>query len=107
VWAVAATAIAVIALLEAREKDAGQDSSASSGDLERVERRLDRCIVDLRDRLSTLATSNDVKRLESRLRAVEDDARGASADAKSADDKVSDLERRVADLEQQGTTTSP
>jgi septal ring factor EnvC (AmiA/AmiB activator) len=109
VWAAAATAIAVIALVEARKDEPDEGSSARvSAELDHVQSRLERRIDELQNRLGKLPTTDDVKRLESRLRTAEDDVRTASADARSARDKVSALDGRVQDLEQQQrTTTSP
>jgi septal ring factor EnvC (AmiA/AmiB activator) len=115
VWAVAATAIAVIALVESQD-----DSSDTSAPLDRgasrAQRQLARRIAVLDERLDDLATSEDVKRLEDRLEEVEDDVGNASDDSQRASDQVSALERRVKKLEGQGqsggsssggSTTSP
>jgi len=108
VWAVAATAIAVIALVDARNDDTGGSGDAAA-DAARVQRNLERRISALQDRIDELPTSDDVKRLDDRLGTAEDDVKGASEDAKRAGDRVSELERRVEDLggTSGGTTTSP
>jgi predicted nucleic acid-binding Zn-ribbon protein len=105
---VAATAIAVIALVDARNDESSGSGDAAS-EAARVQRNLERRISDVQDRIDGLATSDDVKRLEDRLGTVEDDAKSASEDSKRAGDRLSELERRVDDLQSSsgGTTTSP
>jgi hypothetical protein len=113
VWAAAASAIAIVALLsnDSGTKDSGRSSTDASSQIARVQRTLDKRIDDLDSKIARLPTSNDVSKLESRLRDVEDKASSAATAAKDARSKVSDLETRVNDLEQAqgsgGTTTTP
>jgi polyhydroxyalkanoate synthesis regulator phasin len=115
IWAVAATALAVIALLEAN-KDDSADQTKAAGELGRVQRQLNSRIDDLESRVDDLPTSDDVAKLDGRLKAVEDDAdkSRAAADKLSGrvDDlgtQVDDLETRVEELESSdtGTETTP
>ena len=73
IWAVAATALGVIALLEAN-KDDSADQTKAAGELGRVQQQLNSRIDDLESRIDDLPTSDDVSKLDGRLKAVEDDA---------------------------------
>ena len=74
VWAVAATALAVFALIQANQEDeAGREEAA--GQIGRVERQLNDRIDTLEQRIEGLPSSEDVANLEDRLGRVEDDAR--------------------------------
>ena len=115
VWAVAAAALAVIALLEANKDDNG-DQTRAAGELGRVQRQLNSRIDDLEARIADLPTSDDVSKLDGRLKGVEDkvDKNTTATDRLSGrvDDmegRVDDLESRVEELESSssGTTTSP
>jgi chromosome segregation ATPase len=115
IWAVAATALAVIALLEANKDDSAAQTQAA-GELGRVQRDLNARIDALESRVDELPTSDDLAKLDSRLKAVEDDADKSrtAADRLSGrvDDlggQVDDLESRVEELESSdsGTTTTP
>jgi BMFP domain-containing protein YqiC len=115
VWAVAASAIAVIALITANDNTKSSDRTSTdvAGQVSRVQRDLSKRIDDLNTKIQQLPTSGDVSKLGSRLKAVEDKSSQAATDAKDARSKVSALETRVKALEdaQQagggGTTTSP
>ena len=115
VWAVAATALGVIALLKANEDDTGAQTKAA-GELGRVQRQLNSRMDDLQSRIDDLPTSDDVSKLDGRLKAVEDkaDKSASSADKLSgrvddAEGRLDDLESRVEALEESdsGTQTSP
>jgi chromosome segregation ATPase len=115
IWAVAATALAVIALLEANKDDtAGQTKAA--GELGRVQRQLNSRIDDLESRVDDLPSSDDVSKLDGRLKSVEEraDKSASSADklggrVDDAEGRLDDLESRVEALEQSGdgTQTTP
>ena len=63
VWAVAATALGVIALIQANKNDEeGRTQSAS--DLARVQKNLNSRIDDLESRVDELPTSDDVSKLD-------------------------------------------
>ena len=115
IWAVAATALGVIALIEANKDDTG-DQTAAAGELARVQKQLNSRIDDLESRIDDLPTSDDVSKLDGRLKAVEDDADKSRAAADKLDGRVADLEGRVDDLETRveelessdsGTETTP
>ena len=108
VWALAASAIAIIALLEATKEDkpAGP-RKATAGELARVQRDVDERIDDLESQMEGLPRSSDVRRLENRLKKVEDQASDTRADARKLGRDLDDLQGRVDDLEQQSTTPEP
>jgi TolA-binding protein len=115
VWAVAATALGVIALLEAN-KDDSADQTRAAGELGRVQSQLNSRIDDLESRIDELPTSDDVSKLDGRLKTVEDkvDKSTTATDrlASRVDDvegRMDDLESRVEELESSssGTTTTP
>ena len=115
IWAVAATALAVIALVEANKDDSAAQTQAA-GELGRVQRDLNARIDDLESRVNELPTSDDLAKLDSRLKAVEDDADKSRTAADRLTGRVDDLEGQVNDLETRveelessasGTTTTP
>jgi polyhydroxyalkanoate synthesis regulator phasin len=115
IWAVAATALGVIALIEAN-KDDSADQTKAAGELGRVQRELNGRIDDLESRVDDLPTSDDVSKLDGRLKAVENDADKSKAAADKLSGRVDALETRVGDLESRvdelessdtGTTTTP
>jgi len=115
IWAVAATALAVIALLEANKDDSGEQTRAA-GELGRVQRQLNSRMDDLESRVEELPTTDDVSKLDGRLKAVEDGADKSATATERLGGRVDDLEGRVDDLESRieelesassGTTTTP
>jgi TolA-binding protein len=115
VWAVAATALGVIALLKANEDDS-VDQTRAAGELERVQRQLNSRLDDLESRVSELPTSDDVSKLDGRLKSVEDGLDKNTTATERLSGRVDDLEGRVDDLETRveelessnsGTTTTP
>ncbi|MEX2252593.1 MAG: DUF2730 family protein [Thermoleophilaceae bacterium] len=108
IWAVAASAIGLIALLS---NDNGSDD-ARAQDNERVSRALgdlDKRLDKVESQVNGLATSEDVQKLEGQLNQAQDDASSASknADAASKDvseanSRIDDLESKVEDLESSG-----
>ena len=114
-WAVTATALAVIALLEANKDDSGEQRRAA-GELGRVQRQLNSRIDDLESRIAELPTTDDVSKLDGRLKAVEDAADKSATATERLSGRVDDLEGGVDDLESRierlessssGTTTTP
>jgi TolA-binding protein len=115
VWAVAATALAVFALIQANQQDEeGREQAA--GELGRVQSQLNNRIDDLEQQINGLPTSEDVSNLEDRLGQVEDDSSQAGQSAQRLGNRVDDLEGRVDQLEQDvdnlsdqgtGTETTP
>jgi septal ring factor EnvC (AmiA/AmiB activator) len=112
VWAVAATALGVFALIQANKDDtSGQTQSAE--DLARVQRDLAGRIDDLKAQVDELPTSDDLSKLDGRIKDVEKKADSTGSDIDKLNGRVDDLEKRVDDLEQQqsqtqtNTTTTP
>jgi polyhydroxyalkanoate synthesis regulator phasin len=100
VWAVAASAIAIIALLTANddpERPAGVTNSQLSG----VQRDLDERIDELERQVKDLPQSDDLSKLEDRLETAENRVNSARDDVKALGSDVDDLQRQVDDLEQQ------
>lgn len=112
VWAVAATAIAVFALIQAdREDEAARDQA--SGQLGRAERRLNDRIDELDERVDGLPSSEEVGGLGQRLGEAEQDAGTAAERLETLSGRVGDIERQVDDLaepsadEDAGAQTTP
>ena len=99
VWAVAATALGVFALIEANKQDDAAQTQAA-GELGRVQRELNDRIDELESRVGELPTSDDVRKLESRINDVEDASDKAATNVERLGNRVDDLEGRVDDLEQ-------
>lgn len=110
VWAVAATALAVIALLEANQEDETARTEAA-GELGRVQRGLNERIDELEGRMDELASSEDVSNLDDRLGEIEGRADQIQNGNQRLSGRLDDLEARVEELEQsseeQGTETTP
>jgi TolA-binding protein len=111
VWAVAATALAVFALIEAN-KDDDTARTQAAGELGRVQRQLNNRIDDLESRIEDLPTSDDVSKLDNRLKDLEDASDKTSTEIERLGKRLDDLEGRVDDLEQSSetqtnTTTTP
>jgi septal ring factor EnvC (AmiA/AmiB activator) len=111
VWAVAATAIAVIALLNANDaKDKATSDTASS--LQRATRDLDNRVDKLEQDVAGLPTAEQLDDLESQIKDLDKQVSTAQDDAKSADDATTKLEEQVQALEDAAnsgtnTTTTP
>jgi septal ring factor EnvC (AmiA/AmiB activator) len=107
VWAVAATAIAVIALIQANEDDSAKIGEQTASQVGKVQRDLTKRLDDLESQLNDLAPSSDISRLDKRLKKVEDDVSKATTKLDKLSGRVDDLEKRVDDLEtQQGSGTN-
>jgi polyhydroxyalkanoate synthesis regulator phasin len=111
VWAVAATALGVIALIQAN-KDDTSGRTQSAADLARVQKDLNGRIDDLKSQVDDLPTSDDVSNLDGRIKAVEKKADSTGSDIDKLNGRIDDLEKRVDDLEssnqsQTETTTTP
>jgi DNA repair ATPase RecN len=109
VWAVAATAIAVFALVEAN-KDDDTARTQAAGELGKVQRQLNDRIDEVDSRIDDLPTSEDLSNLDNRLKKVEDGADKTGADIERLGNRLDDVESRLDDLEQanesQGTETT-
>jgi septal ring factor EnvC (AmiA/AmiB activator) len=106
VWAVAASAIGIIALIASDDSGSGK-STATDSRINQLERNLSNRIQGLEDEVSKAAKPEDVEKLDSRIKDLSQevsDAKDASESAKeTADDlktTTDDLEKRVEDLEQ-------
>jgi septal ring factor EnvC (AmiA/AmiB activator) len=111
VWAVAATALAVFALIEANKNDDAAQTQAA-GELGRVQRALNDRIDELESRVDELPTSDDLSKLDNRIKDIENSADRTSADIERLGNRLDDAESRLDDLEQaqqeqQDTTTTP
>jgi chromosome segregation ATPase len=119
-WAVAASAIAVIALINTNDSSNDSTTTQTSPDVSQQLQKLEKDTNDRLDafsrRLNDKAAQTDVDKLDKRLTTVEDDATQAKDDAAKQADAlqqlqadVKDLQQRVDDLESQqqnqGTTT--
>lgn len=100
VWALAATAVALIALLD-DDGDAEQreDRGQVAADLGELQRSLDERLGELERRVRDSASGEDLQRLDQRLQELEDDVSSASAAAADAGDAAEALGNRVDDLE--------
>jgi archaellum component FlaC len=106
VWAVAATAIGVIALVQANKDDSAKIGEQTASQVGRVQRDLNKRLDEVEQRLDDLAPSSDISRLDKRLKKVEDDTSKATDKLDRLSGRVDDLETRVDDLEsQQGSGT--
>jgi polyhydroxyalkanoate synthesis regulator phasin len=109
-WAVAATAIAVIALIQANKDDSAKIGARTASQVGHVQRQLSGRLDDIENRLDGLAPTGDVTRLDRRLKKAEDDTAKATAKLDKLSGRVDDLENRVDDLESQQssqTDTTP
>ena len=115
VWAVAATAIAAIALVVANRAD-DNDASAqkASSQIGAVQRDLNARIDKLEQQINDLPTSEDVAKLDTRLKTLEDGASKTSTQLDRLSKRLDDLTSRVDALEKSAgsntntnTTTTP
>ena len=95
VWAVAATAVALIALLDDSGRDAERRANQTGERVARREQAVDRRIASLDARLRALPSSGEVARLRTQVAAAQQSASGARS-------ATSALERRVDALERTG-----
>lgn len=108
-WAVAASAIALFALLgQDDEEPAPAPVDRSGAEIRRVERDTRQRLDAFERRIGNRAGQDDVQKLERRLGSAEDDASEAKADSDRAattnteqGERLDDLEQRVEDLESQ------
>ena len=111
VWAAAATALAVIALLDKGDEEEQRATAAEvSSRVTRLEQELKDELDQVKSDVEALPGTEDLSKIDRRLKEVEDDASQAARNAKSADEKTGDLEERLGQLEEAGgqnTTTTP
>jgi septal ring factor EnvC (AmiA/AmiB activator) len=103
VWAVAATALAVFALIEANKEDDAARTRAA-GELGRVQRALNDRIDEVESRIDDLPTSDDLSKLDNRLKDLEDASDNVGTDIDRLGNRLDELESRVDDLEQSSQT---
>jgi len=99
VWAVAATAVALIALLDNSQDEAAKragDAETRSAD---VERKLNDRVDELETRLEDVPRAGDVSNLQERLKRTEERVGAATEAGDKADTAVNDLEGRIEQLE--------
>jgi septal ring factor EnvC (AmiA/AmiB activator) len=107
VWAAAATAIAVIALIQANKDDTEEIGAQTASQIGRVQRDLNERLDQIEQRLGDLAPAEDVTRLDNRLKKVEDSMSKANDRLDTVADDVDDLQTRVEELESSaGTDTT-
>ena len=110
VWAVAATALGVFALIEANQDDDAARTQAA-GELGRVQRALNDRIDELESRIDELPTSEDVSNLDNRIKDLEEGADQSATNVERLGNRLDEVESRVDELEQaneqQGTETTP
>ena len=99
VWAVAATALAVIALVKPND-DSSETAAAANRSINRLQDRLDDRFDQLEGRVNRLPQSADLQKLQDRVSSVEDDVEQAARDAKAARDSIGKLQDRVDKVEQ-------
>jgi chromosome segregation ATPase len=110
VWAAAATAIAVIALINSNSKDDERRSARTTSQITRVQRQLSDRLDELDSRISDLAPATDVAKLDTRLKKTEEAVSKATDRLDAVGKDVDKLQSRVDDLEQQvqsSTDTTP
>jgi septal ring factor EnvC (AmiA/AmiB activator) len=105
VWAAAATAIAVIALVQASQDDSDEITAQTADQIERVQRDINARLDDIEEQLGDLAPAEDVTRLDNRLQKVENAATKTNDRLDTIADDVADLQTRVEELEQQPAPT--
>ena len=126
-WAIAASAIAVIALIQAGKDNSNDNTptsttqSVTQQQFEDFKKQTNDRLDAFSHRLSGTAQQADVDKLDKRLTQVEDDLSQLKGDSGKQSDAVTqlqsdmkDLQKRVDDLESQqqsgsgtGTTTTP
>ena len=99
VWAVAATALAVIALLKPAQTQDSETAAAATRSVNRVQDRLDERFDQLESRVGKLPQSSDLQSLGDRVQRTESRAGQAAADAKAARDSIGKLQDRVQKVE--------
>jgi len=99
VWAVAATALAVIALLKPAQTQDPETAAAATRSVNRVQDRLDERFDQLEGRVGRLPQSSDLQRLGDRVQRMESRSGQAAGDAKAARDSIGKLQDRVQKVE--------
>ncbi|MDQ3587929.1 MAG: hypothetical protein M3350_02725 [Actinomycetota bacterium] len=100
VWAVAATALAVMALLKPAPDEGPDPAAAANRSINRLEGRLGGRFQRLEDRVGLLPNAADLQKLDTRTQRVESRAGQAAGDAGAARDSIGKLQDRVEKVEQ-------
>jgi predicted nuclease with TOPRIM domain len=98
VWALAATAVGLIALLSV-DDTAEKQSRSVAEEVTRLQRNVDRRLDALEQDVEDAPQQEDVTNLAKRLSRVEDKSTKTSDDAADAKSRVDDLETRIDELE--------
>ena len=105
-WAIAASAIAVIALIQANDDGAADKTPAQATQsvtpqqLQALEKQTNDRLDAFSRRLNDRAAEADIQKLDKRLAEAEDDASQAKTDASKQGDSVTQLQADVKDLQQ-------
>jgi septal ring factor EnvC (AmiA/AmiB activator) len=105
VWAIAATAIAVIALVQANRIDEEELNARTADQIRDVQGRLEDRIESIESRIGELPTSEDISDLDRRLGEIEDQAGTTTDRLDQLRGRLDDLEQQVDELEQTQTQT--
>ena len=98
-WAVAATTVAIIALIDGQDGASVEEATGDvAGEVSRMRRDLDSRLDRLERRIELLPRSEDVRRLDNRVSAAQDRASRASRQGRRVQERVDELERRLGDL---------
>src|SRR5215203_100531 len=102
VWAVAATAIAVIALVAANDESESRAAGEQAAeDIARVQNELTDRIDELESRVDELPSSEDLDRLDQRVGKVEDASSAASDSVERLSGRLDEVESGLDDLERE------
>ena len=105
VWAVAATALAVLALIRPGQQDvADRSAAAAKRSVDRMQDRFDSRLRRLAKRIDRVPRAAELQYLGNRVRQVEDRSGQTAGDAKAARDSIGELQdrlERVARAQQQ------
>jgi hypothetical protein len=112
VWATAATAIAVFALIaadDARDDNSqtGRESARTAGQIGAAQRRLNRRLDEIEARLDELPSAESVSDLDSRLGRVETASGETGDQIDELTDSVDDLKTRVQAVEESPPNGAP
>ena len=107
-WAIAASVIALFALLGQEDEEPAPAPADNSAEIQALERETEERLDAFEKRIQNLASQEDVQKLERRVGSAEDDAAEAKeAAARSATtneeqgDRLDDHEQRIEQLESQ------
>jgi septal ring factor EnvC (AmiA/AmiB activator) len=105
-WAIAASAIAVIALLQGNDDSANDKTptqttqSVTPQQLQALDKQTNDRLDAFSRQLNNRAAESDIQKLDKRLSEAEDDASQAKTDASKQGDSVTQLQEDMKDLQQ-------